>query len=916
MSKQDDICSLIASTDCDIVALTETWLSSSVTDAEIFPDASGFNIFRKDRTSGRGGGVLIATKESFKCNPVNISTPLEMLWLSCALSHGTVLIGVCYRPPQSDPFFLTHLNDAFNNLYLKYPKSRILFFGDFNYPSIDWSTLPDSTPLDMSEATGFVNFCLNFNLTQLVTEPTRSTSHSSNILDLILVSEPDSLKSINYLREISDHKVINCTFSIHMPSKSKRKKTVRLYDKGNYQTMNAELDKFVDAFLLDFDSRSVCDNWSMFKSKMQQLADIFIPTAAFTESSSAPWFNSSLKHLSSKKKRLYRKAKDSGCNLDWDKFYDIDKQFRSAIRTQKRIFYNTDLPCMLKSNPKKFWRVINPKSDIVITLKNDADTLVPDDECAELLNDAFCSVFTREVGNMFFTAPNAFRLPMAGITFEPAGIINIIENLKISSSAGIDEINVKILKNTKELSSVILAKIFSQSLSTGILPHDWKVGKIVPIYKNGDKSSPLNYRPISLTSVSCKLMEHIIYSKIIHYLTENNFINSSQHGFRKDFSCETQLASFVHDLHVNLDSNIQTDVIFLDFAKAFDKVPHRRLIFKLSQLNLDPSILNWIINFLTHRQQFVTTNQASSSLAEVTSGVPQGSVLGPLLFLIYINDLPLSISSHVRLFADDCVIYHKITNPSDHVLLQDDLLSIQAWCERWQMSLNVQKCKLVSFTRRLNPSVFSYSLNSVPLQRNDSYRYLGVQLSSDLSWATHISHVVSSANQSLGFLKRNLKLAPPSLKLLAYSSLVRPKLEFASAIWDPHQAYLTKNLEAIQNRALRFIYSDYSSFTSVSSLRIRASLPLLSERRKLARLSLFHKFYYSPCLRSSYISSSVPRHRRAAHTLNVARPKTRTVAFQNSLFSRTAIDWNDLPANVVSTPDATEFKKLLLVVVF
>lgn len=256
------------------------------------------------------------------------------------------------------------------------------------------------------------------------------------------------------------------------------------------------------------------------------------------------------------------------------------------------------------------------------------------------------------------------------------------------------------------------------------------------------------------------------------------FFSSSQHGFRKFLSCETQLLVFTNDLFSLLDHGSQVDCIFLDFCKAFDKVSHQLLLFKLSKLNLDPQILTWIECFLTNRSQFVHVNNSNSSVSSVTSGVPQGSVLGPLLFLIYINDLPLCVTSSLSLFADDCVIYRKITNDSDSLLLQNDLNAVLDWCKLWSMTLNTKKCKTMKVSRR-NTLPFIYHLDNVSLECVTSYKYLGVHIPSNLSWHIHINHIIANANSMLGYLKRNFSLAPVSLKLILFKSLVRSKLEYA-----------------------------------------------------------------------------------------------------------------------------------------
>ena len=648
----------------------------------------------------------------------------------------------------------------------------------------------------------------------------------------------------------------------------------------------------------------------LFKNKMHSLIQTHIPSISVTERSESPWFNVTLKRLNNRKKRLFRSAKHINTPSAWDKYRNAERTFESLARKTKHSFYALTLPNMLRSNPRQFWRTINPKPPRNISLHDDQDMLIPENEISNVLNTAFCSVFTSEPGNELPSFPLRDHSPMPEITFDPSGIAKLIDSLKLTSSAGIDGINSKVLKSTKHTTSVILSHIFQQSLSSGTVPQDWKVGKVIPVPKKGNPFSPNNYRPISLTSVCSKLMEHIIYSHIAKFLSDINFFHPNQHGFRRGLSCDTQLALFINDISHNLDTNTPVDALFLDFEKAFDKVPHKRLFLKLSSLSLNNLVVNWIQDFLTNRHQFVFTNSGSSPLSPIISGVPQGTVLGPLLFLIYINDLPDNISSNIRLFADDCVIYRPINNLTDVNALQSDLVNIQTWCEKWLMTLNTRKSSLLTFHRRQSQQTRKYTFFDSDLSSVTTYKYLGINLSADLSWTDHITKLANEASRTLGYLRRNLRLAPSSVKLLTYCTFLRPKLEYACAIWDPYQSNHINLLESIQNRAARFIFSDYSYTSSITKLKAQANLPDLVNRRKVARLSLFHKFYHeSPC--NPAISPAARHSSRLNHEMIVYPPPARTSAHLFSFFVRTPKDWNDLPAAAVAHLNHDHFKHVI-----
>lgn len=563
---------------------------------------------------------------------------------------------------------------------------------------------------------------------------------------------------------------------------------------------------------------------------------------------------------------------------------------------------------MLANDPKKFWRVINPSSDNSVALIDSTGLPVPDDVCPQLLNSAFCNNFV-VVSKPEFPHLDCCNYPvMDFIIIEPLGIEKVIKGLKLSSSPGSDLINAKFLKSTVVYSSVLLSRIFQQSLDTHQLPADWKVGKVVPIHKSGSRNSPLNYRPISLTSIPCKVLEHILYSHLAKHLDSNSFFTKAQHGFRKNLSCETQLLSFTHSLHLILDKGSFADCVFFDFAKAFDKVCHQLLLFKLSKLSLDPNLFRWLENFLLNRSQYVASNGHTSSFNSVDSGVPQGSVLGPLLFLIYINDLPNNVSSNIYLFADDCVILREITDNNDNKSVQDDINAISNWCDVWLMQLNVSKCKTMRVTRNNIPPP-NYYLNNIPLEVVKFYKYLGVYITSTLSWSLHIDKLISNTNRMLGYIRRNFFSAPSSLKLILYKTLIRSKMDYASSIWDPHSATHIQSLELIQNNAARFIYSNYSRTSSVTSMKNSLLLPPLSARRKCFRLALFHNLYfYNSYLRDNLISSPSYISSRIDHVHKVGIMHCHTRTCHESFIPRTSQEWNHLPGTIVSIKDHSKFR--------
>ena len=500
-----------------------------------------------------------------------------------------------------------------------------------------------------------------------------------------------------------------------------------------------------------------------------------------------PWMSHDCLKSTRKKYYLYKKYKKSKSNYDYQKYINSRNEVKKLIRKSVRD-YEKNLCNDSKKNVKKFWKYINSKlkrtTGISNLIKPDGTTTVSDSEKANVLNNFFTSVFTKESLNDVPTLPprnNGAYLCDLLLTRE--AVENKLNKLDPNKATGPDKFPNSILKNLSHELSLPLTEIFNKSLSEGYVPNLWKSAEITAIFKKGAKNQPGNYRPVSLTSILCKILESFITEQIQNYMESNNLFTNCQHGFRSHRSCVTQLLEVMNDFTNYSETKVDIDVIYLDFSKAFDTVPHQRLINKLKTYGIDGNILNWIASFLKDRQQRVRVNNSFSNFEPVLSGIPQGSILGPVLFIIFINDLPDVVSSTCKIFADDTKIYGPSSNNS---IIQSDLLKLLEWSDLWQLKFNINKCHVMRYGNHNEiPPYYMDVSNTKILAQTTSEKDVGVTFTNGLKFETHVNNIVSKANQIIGLIKRSFTFMDKNMFIKLYKCMVRPHIEYANVIWHP-----------------------------------------------------------------------------------------------------------------------------------
>jgi len=463
--------------------------------------------------------------------------------------------------------------------------------------------------------------------------------------------------------------------------------------------------------------------------------------------------------------------------------------------------------------------------------------------------------------------------------------------------------------------AVPLEIIFNMALETGCSPQEWKEANVTPIFKKGTKGDPGNYRPVSLTSVPCRLMESVVKDKIMSHLLENNLIRDSQHGFMPGRSCSTNLVEFMDYVTRAVDEGKSVDIFYLDFAKAFDKVPRRRLVKKMTAKGIHPVVVTWIDQWLTNRTQRVCINGEKSESSPVESGVPQGTVLGPILFTIYIDDLEselkkLMLDVKVVKFADDTKGARVVSCEEDRDKLQQALDCLCDWADKWGMCFNLTKCKVMHVGPH-NPG-YEYFMRGTKLDTTEEERDIGVTVTRNLKPSAQCSKAAGRATSVLGQLRRNFHYGDRHTFLRLYKQYIRPHLEFSSPGWSPWLQGDKDVLEKVQEKAVKMVTG--LKGTTYEEKCAELGLETLEERRHGQDMALVHKFLTSERETSMFVRAAAPeraRTRQATSQHSLTIQYARTDPRKYSFAVRTVEKWNKLPDEVKAAPDGEKFRGLL-----
>ena len=879
-----------------------------------FDPIDNFKLFRRDRPGDHHGGICVYIRTNlFSKRRDDLELPnVECIWVEISIRKKKQLIGTFYRPPNSPNAVFSSIEDSIG-LAFDTNIENILLTGDFNF-----DTLKENSYRKIYD------LCQQFNLEQLINEPTHFTENSSSMIDLILtanrnsiilsgVGEPFLEQNIRY------HCPVYCVLNFVKPVSPIYQRKIYLFDRGDYQSfINNIYD--TDWNLLKSDSiNTYAENVT---NTITSLANIHIPNKMINiRKTDPPWLTTNIKKLLRKKKRLYDRYKKSNNPHHWETYKRFRNHVTSELRKSKlsQISKLTEKLNNSETGPKDWWKIlkgfIKPDQTSTIPPLNKNDIIYTDDnEKANIFNEFFRDQTLLDEHQA--SLPETKHLPpfkLDSITTTPDEVESILKSLPLGKATGPDLINNRLLKELARPLSFPLCDLFNFSLSHGLVPEVWKQANVSPIHKKNDPSEISNYRPISLLSTVGKVLEKIVHKHVFNFFHDHHVITTLQSGFVPGDSTVNQLVDIYNTFCKALDEGKEVRAIFCDISKAFDRVWHRGLLFKLETAGISGILLSWFSDYLNDRCQRVVLPGASSEWTPIRAGVPQGSILGPLLFLMYINDIVEDIDSTIRLFADDTSLYIIVDEPvhAAHTL-NLDLVKISCWAKQWLVTFNPDKSEAILFSRKYNkPYHPPVLMDQTQINEVMSHKHLGIILTNDCNWHEHIEHIKAKAWNRINVMRKlKFKLDRKSLQTM-YFSFIRPVLEYADVIWNNCTQYESNELEKIQNEAARIV-TGATKLVSINSLLSETGWETLSSRRNKHKLTLLYKMQND--LSPEYLCSLVPPTvgstssypLRNADDLQILH--TNSQLYYNSFLPSAVREWNELPIETRNSSSLNIFK--------
>ena len=878
-TKHEDIYMGFITNDYDIIALTETWLGEQHQNVDFFPNT--YTVYRADRAYRElamtmGGGSLIAVKSCISSfGRVDLEIIPEVVWVEMPrVGRRNLLIGNHYFAPSTEPSYMGSYMDSLASL-IDPRQYDIIIVGDFNASSVLWERrlfLPNIHFYSKTRAKFLFDFADSMSLDFVDSNSTGGYDNGAR-LDLIITNS--SIQTCPALGLVPVDK-------FHPPFVATIKELKSLQQSSEVPKYNYKKADFPSLFndvknaawcnvLL---SRSLDESVKDFQGVVVDAIRRNVPFSKRRSPRYPVWFSHQLVTLIKRKKAAHRRYRRSGLQTDYEDFSYLRKEVKRFIQRDK---INNARGCEgdLMSKPENFWKYISNH-----TSTRKAVAPLVEGRCIED-PQLLCSLFGRQFQSVYQDCradysgrgcssendsgcrPQCDLIQCAelDVPFVSSDcVLWAINQLNPRCATGPDGVPSFIIRGIGPIISPILAALCNWSLSAGVFPSIWKEANVTPVPKPGLPNIS-NFRPISVLNSFSKLIERIVYRHMYQHV--HHLITGSQHGFMRCRSTVSNIGSFLSTVGAAVENQGQVDTVYFDFEKAFDKMPHNCLLLKLRNYGFSERLVRWISSYLEDRR-FSVQYAGARSMEKfcASSGVPQGSILGPLFFLLFINDISQVITVNFELFADDLKIYRQIGSVGDHVELQRNIDAVSDWAQENQLPLNIKKSMVVSFSRKTNVSIFPYRLCSQVIRKEQVVRDLGVLLDSKLYMTGHVESIISKARRNLGLLKW---VCRPFQSIrtctVLFKALVRCHLEYATVTWNRARLNTSNSIEVVQNMFLSWLRTKFEELQHFSTGEIRSllGLPSLSSRRDYFDLLYYHQRIHGRRPKPGNIDLRVPQ---------------------------------------------------------
>lgn len=931
-NKIDDLSVLVHDNNIHILALSETHLDASVTSSEI--DITGYCVHRLDRDC-RGGGVGIYVQNHIpvKMRYDLMQNSLESIWLQVHLPFTKpLLIGCCYRPPNSN---VQHVENICDQLLRVMDEEKETFFlGDLN---IDW--LSKTCPLKRRLLV-VVNAC---NLSQLVNLPTRvscniSGSASSTCIDHIYTNSKELCpKTYSIPVGFSDHNIVAIIRKTKLTKAGPRILFQRSYKSFNETAFINDIKELSWERIYATHNTDIA--LELFNEMVLKVINEHAPLRKFTaKRKSAPWFDDELKTSMTQRDNFKALAVQTKDPVDWVNYKTSRNRVTKLNRLKKKTYFENKL-LEHKNNGRKLWATCNSilgrhKPNSPSCIEEKGVYLTKPSEVANYFNNFFidkvsglrskmklCEEDMRNTVLIKERIMNGKNCTLALKAVSINEVKELLKSVKSDTQFGLDNIDGRMVKIMAEYIALPVCHILNCSIREGVFPHAWRVAKVIPIIKDSKSAfNGSNCRPISILPVLSKILERIIFDQILTYFTKNGLDSKHQHAYKAGHSTATALAHMTDDWLGHIDNKKIVGAVLIDFSSAFDVIDHKLLLSKLCAYGFNANATNWLKSYLFSRRQCVYFNGHFSAVKHLECGIPQGSCLGPLLFSIFTNDLPLALNeASMTMYADDSTVYAASNSHSElNILLQHELDLVIEWVDRNRLSLNIAKTKCIALgshatVKRQN--TLTLSIKHTAIEQVYKVKLLGLNIDEKLSWSNHIDDVAMRMGRAVSVINRCSYYMNDHTIKLVIQALVLSHIDYCSIVWSSAPKSVIQKLQFVQNRAARLVLGcPYRA--NVKYMHSRLQWLTVENRLFYNLLTFFHKMYVFQkpiCLfsRIQHVHDTHNHNTRRRSKGLVVLPPARTCAKQKTVMYRAMLSWNRLSDEVRSIVSIPAFKKQL-----